>query len=120
MAYKEPSFSDRAALSAQAKQRALEKLKTKPPLDPAVVAARAAAREAKEAAEAAKREAKRLAIERAKQEKLDAIEAARQAEIAAAEAAAAEKNAAIERTKMSLMEAKAARDARYAARKMRK
>ncbi len=47
-------------------------------------------------------------------------EAARQAEIAAAEAAAAEKNAAVERTKMSLMEAKAARDARYAARKNRK
>jgi len=30
--YKEPSFKDRAALSAQAKQAALEKLKAKPPI----------------------------------------------------------------------------------------
>ena len=68
--YKEPSFKDRAALSADAKQRALEKLKAKPPVDPAVVAARAAAREAKEAAEAKKREEKKAAIEQARLEKI--------------------------------------------------
>ena len=48
--YKEPSFKDRAALSAQAKQAALEKLKAKPPIDPEVAAARAAARDARYAA----------------------------------------------------------------------
>ena len=56
--YKEPSFKDRAALSAQAKQAALEKLKAKAPIDPAVAAERAAARAAKEAAEAEKKAAR--------------------------------------------------------------
>ena len=51
MAYKEPTFQDRAALAAQAKQKAIEKLKAKPPVDPAVAAARAAAREAKKGKE---------------------------------------------------------------------
>ncbi|MEV9116392.1 DUF6481 family protein, partial [Klebsiella pneumoniae] len=77
--YKEPSFKDRAALSADAKQRALEKLKAKPPVDPAVVAARAAAREAKEAAEAKKREEKKAAIEQARLEKIAKAEAAERA-----------------------------------------
>ena len=78
--YKEPSFKDRAALSAQAKQAALEKLKAKPPIDPAVAAERAAARAVKEAAEAQKSV----------------------------------------RAELSEAEKKAARDARYAARKKRK
>jgi|UniRef100_UPI0035CAD20C hypothetical protein len=107
--YKEPSFQDRAALSADAKQRALEKLKAKPPVDPAVVAARAAAREAKEAAEVAKREEKKLAIEQARLDKLAKAAAAEQA-IKDAEQAAIQAE----------IDKKAARDARYAARKSRK
>ena len=107
--YKEPSFKDRAALSADAKQRALEKLKSKPPVDPEVTAARAAAREAKEAAEAKKREEKKAAIEEARLEKIAKAEAA---ERAIEEAKQAEIQADIDK--------KAARDARYAARKARK
>ena len=107
--YKEPTFQDRAALSADAKQRALEKLKAKPPVDPAVLAARAAAREAKEAAEVKKREEKKLAIEQARLDKLAKAEAAEQA-IKDAEQAAVQAE----------IDKKAARDARYAARKAKR
>jgi hypothetical protein len=109
MAYKEPSFKDRASLSADAKQRALEKLKAKPPLDPEVVAQRLAAREAKEAAEAQKRADKKAAIEQAK---LDKIAKAEEAKRAAEEAA--------QKAQMTDAEKKALRDAKYAARKARK
>jgi hypothetical protein len=107
--YKEPSFKDRAALSAQAKQAALEKLKAKPPVDPAVVAERAAARAAKEEAEAQKRAEKKAAMEQAKLDK-----------IAKAEAARIEAEQAVAKSQMTEAEKKAARDARYAARKARK
>ena len=50
--YKTPDFSQRAAASRDAKANALEKLRNKAAPDPEVVAARTAAREAKEAAEA--------------------------------------------------------------------
>ena len=89
------------ALAAAARQKALDKLKAKPPVDEAVLAERRAAREAKEAAEAEKRAAKKLAMEQAKAEK----EAAKKA------AAPVQKTA---------EELKAARDARYAARKAKK
>jgi hypothetical protein len=92
--YKEPSFKDRAALSAQAKQAALEKLKSKAPIDPAIAAERAAARAAKEAAEVDK--------------------------IAKAEAAKLEVEQQAVRAELTEAEKKAARDARYAARKKRK
>ena len=107
--YKEPSFKDRAALSAQAKQAALEKLKSKAPIDPAIVAERAAARAAKEAAEAEKRAAKKAAMEQAKLDK-----------IAKAEAAKLEVEQQAVRVELTEAEKKAARDARYAARKKRK
>ncbi len=107
--YKEPSFKDRAALSAQAKQAALEKLKAKPPIDPAVAAERAAARAAKEAAEAQKRADKKAAMEQARLDK-----------IAKAEAAKLEAEQAVARSQMTEAEKKAARDARCAARKARK
>ena len=104
--FKEPSFQDRAALAAQAKQKALDKLKAKPPMDPAVVEQRAAARAAREAADAKRRADKLAAIEQAKADK-EAKAAALIAE-AAAEIARAEQTEA---------DKKAARDARYAARK---
>lgn len=107
--FKEPSFKDRAALSAEAKQRALEKLKAKPALDPAIVAERAAARAVKEAAEAQKRADKKAAIEQAK---LDKIAKAEEAQRAAEEA--------VKKVQMSEADKKAMRDARYAARKQRR
>ncbi|HZG47346.1 MAG TPA: DUF6481 family protein [Allosphingosinicella sp.] len=116
--YKDPSFQDRSSQAAEAKQRALDKLRQKPPVDEAVLAERRAARERKEAAEAEKREAKRAAEQAVKDAKAAEIAAAEEAKRAAAEAAEAEriKN----RPKLQTeAERKAARDARYAARKAR-
>ena len=104
MSYKDPSFQDRAASAAQAKQKALDRLKAKPPVDEAVVAERQAARLAREAAQAEKRAAKKAAEEQAKAEKAAQAEQAKAAQVAAPTEA----------------ERKAARDARYAARKNRK
>lgn len=104
--YKDPSFQDRVASAAEAKKKALDKLRAKPPIDPAVLAERAAARERREAAEAEKRAAKAAA--------------ARAAAAAAAATAAAEKPAPYKPTFATEAERKAARDARYAARKNRK
>jgi hypothetical protein len=106
--YKEPGFQDRVASANRAKEKALKKLREKPPIDEAELALRIARREAKEAAAAAKREAARKAREDAKAAKL---ERAREAQ----KAAAAEKP----RVKTEA-ELKAARDARYAARKKRR
>ncbi len=69
-AYKNPTFQERAALAAEAKQKALEKLKARPPIDPAVLAERQAARLAREAKEAEARAAKKAAIEQAKADKI--------------------------------------------------
>jgi len=110
-AYKPQTFQERAALSAQAKQAALDKLRAKPPLDPAIVAERKAAAEAKEAALAKARAEKQAAREQAIAEKKAAAEAAA---LAAAEAAAKAKPKIPTEAEM-----KAARDARYAARKQR-
>ncbi len=108
MSYKDPGFNDRIASAAKAKQAALDKLKSRPPVDEAAVAAKLAAREAKEAADAEKRAAKlaereRLAAEKAEEKRL------------AAEAEAAKK-----KPELTEEEKKAIRDAKYAARKKRK
>ncbi len=106
--YKNPTFEERVALAQQAKQKALDKLRAKPPVDEAVLAERLAARLAREAAEAEARAAKRAAIEQAKADKkAQALEAKAVAEAAAAVPVLTE------------AEKKAARDARYAARKNR-
>jgi hypothetical protein len=105
-AYKSPDFNERAAAARAAKQKALEQLRSKPAPDPAVVAARLAAQAAREAAAAEQRAARQA-------EK----EAAKAAKAAAAEAAGAKEAAAAPLTEAEL---KAARDARYAARKARK
>jgi hypothetical protein len=109
-AYKAPDFNERAAAALAAKQRKIELLRDKPTADPAAIAARQAAREAKEAAEAERRAAKRAAQEQAKADK-------KAAALAAAEAAkpAPKKEVVVP----SAAELKAARDARYAARKAR-
>jgi hypothetical protein len=104
--YKDPSFEDRVARAAEAKQKALDKLRAKPPVDEAVLAQRQATRLKREAADAEKRAAKKAAEQAAKDAK-----DAKAAEAAKAAAPPALPTAA---------ELKAARDARYAARKNRK
>jgi hypothetical protein len=97
--FKDPSFQDRINSAAQARDKALAKLKAKPPLDEAVIAERKARQEQREAREAEKAEARRAAREE--------------------EAAAKAAKAAVPPPKTEA-ELKAARDARYAARKARK
>ena len=98
-----PSLQDRLSGAAKSRQKALDQLRSKPPVDEKIVAAREAARIKREAAQTEKRTAK-LA-------KDSAIAAEKAAEPARAEAAAAPPTAA---------ELKASRDARYAARKSRR
>ena len=100
--FKQPSFQERTALAAKAKQAALEKLRAKPPVDEAVLAERRAAAAAREAAQLKAREEKAAAraLEKAQQE-------AQKAEEAAASAG------------LTPEEQKAIRDAKYAARKNR-
>ena len=118
-AFKVPSFEERTAAAREAKQRAVEKLRSKPAPDPEVAAARAAAAKAREAAAAERRAAHRAAIEQEKAAKQQ-LRAQAQAE----QEAAAERDAAARRpgpapTLPTQAEMKAARDARYAARKSR-
>jgi hypothetical protein len=101
--YKDPSFQDRVSRAAEAKKKALEQLRSRPPLTPAVAAERKAASLRREASKANKAAAKK---------------ASKQAEIEVAAAEAAAK-AAIP-TPPTEAERKAARDARYAARKNRR
>jgi hypothetical protein len=105
--YKNPSFQDRIGRAAEAKRKALEGLRAKPPLDEQALAERKAAREARDAAAEGKRAAKKAAED----DRRSREAAEREARAAAAAAAPAPKTEA---------ELKAARDARYAARKKRK
>ena len=97
------TFQDRAGQSAEAKKKALEKYRSRPPVDEKAAAERSAARQEKEAARAEKAAAK-------KAERAAAAEAKAAADAAKAAAAAPKSEA----------ELKAARDARYAKRKNRK
>ncbi len=103
MSFKEPSFQDRIGSAADAKKKALEQLRSRPPIDEKVLA---------------ERQARRLERETRDAEKAAAKQAARQAAIDSDAAAAASK-AAIPPPPTEA-ERKAARDARYAARKARK
>ena len=103
MSYKDPSFQDRIGSAAEAKRKALEQLRSKPPVDEQKVAERQAAQAKRETAAAEKRAARK-----AEQE---AVQEARNAELAKREEAAAPPTE---------EERKQARDARYAARKKRK
>ena len=118
MAFKDPGFADRASAASDARKAALDKFKARPaPQDDPKFQERQAAKTAsriarekratekkasKEAQERAEREARAAAIVAAEQARVAAIEEARLAEINL-------KN-----------EQKAARDARYAARKARR
>jgi hypothetical protein len=98
------TFQDRVGQAAEAKRKALEKLKSRPPVDEAVAAERLEASRQREARVEEKRAAK---VESAK-----AAQEARAADAAKAAAAAVPPPTEAER--------KAARDAKYAARKSRK
>jgi hypothetical protein len=112
--YKNPSFQDRVAAARNAKQKAIDQLKAKPPMDEAIMKQRREAWESRESALLRDRTAKADAAQAAKREKA----LAKRTQIAEAEAAAALK---AERLKpASEAEMKAARDARYAARQARR
>jgi len=102
--FKDPSFQDRAASAAHARQRALEKLLARPPVDPAVLEERKAAQALRDAEAARLSEEKKAAREREKAEKRKRAAASVPAP----------------RPELTEAEKKAARDARYAARKNRK
>jgi hypothetical protein len=102
----DPSFQDRMSSAAEAKKRALDKLRSKPPVDASVLAERQAAARAREERQAEARAARNAA----KEEEAAASAAERSA------AAKPEKTAPV----LTEAERKAARDARYAARKSRK
>lgn len=106
MAFKLPDFTDRAKAAAEARKAKLDKFKAAPPPDEGALAARAKAAEKR--------------AEREEQRKLERADRARLAE----EARLAKELEAVERSKQAKLEAiareaaqKAARDARYAARK---
>ena len=107
--FKAPSFQDRMTLASNAKQKALDQLKAKPPVDPVVMAKRRQEAEARTEA---------LAEERAVKAAARAEKASIKAAEIATEAAAALKAARLKPS--SPEEMKAARDARYAARKARR
>jgi Family of unknown function (DUF6481) len=98
-AYQDPSYQDRVGRAADAKRKALEQLRARPAVDPAVLAERQAARVARDeqraAAKAARAEAKAQAVD-------------------------ASPNVATTTPPPTEEERKAARDARYAARKGRR
>lgn len=102
--FKDPSFQDRIGSAAEAKKKALDNLRSKPPLDEKLVAERQAARLKREATAVAKRDARKAAD----QAERDSKAAEQEQQAAAASALPTE------------AERKAARDARYAARKSRK
>ena len=108
MGFKNPGFQDRIGAAAEARQKALDKLRSKPPLDEAVIAEQKERQAQREAREAEKAAAKKAAKE---------AEAATKAEAAAAAEAA--KKAAVPKLPTA-EELKARRDARYAARKARR
>src|SRR6202035_2717465 len=111
--FKEPSFADRQKAALEARKNILDKFRSQPGVDDPAVIQRRAEREA----QAAERAKAKLARDAAKAE-----QKIREAE-AAAEAAAQlvrEKEEAIAREAALEAEKKAARDARYAARKKRK
>ena len=99
MSFKNPTYQDRVGQAADAKLKALEQLRKKPPRDEKVIAERIVAAQKRDAAKAEKAEAKKAAA------------------AAAANAKAAEEAA---NAPLSEAEKKAVRDARYAARKKRR
>ena len=112
--FKNPSFQDRVAAAGAARQKALEQLAAKAPVDEAVMAERRRVREVQDLALATARAAKAEAAATAKAERA----AIKQQKLA--DAKAAEELKAARLKPASAADMKAARDARYAARQARK
>ena len=112
--FKHPSFQDRVASAGKAQQKALDKLKAKPPVDEAIMAERRRARELTEQTLSDERAARAEATAAAKANEA-AIKAAGRAEVKAAEELKAARL-----KPASAADMKAARDARFAARKTRR
>lgn len=110
-AHQNSSFQDRVEQIAKAKQRALDQLRAKPPVDPEVQEARLAAERKREAVEAEKRLNRKAADEAAAKAAQDALIASEEAE--------AMRLAAI-KPEPTAEERKLIRDAKYAARKKRR
>lgn len=106
--YKEPGFQDRVAAASREKSKALDKLRSKPAVGEDELARRAAAQSAKEAAA----NAKRVEARRVREEAQAAVREKARAE--------AEAKLAAQAPVLTDEERKAARDARYAARKARR
>ena len=111
--FKEPSFADRQKAAQEAKKNILNKFRSQPGVDDPAVIQRRAEREA-QAVERAKAKLVRDAA-KAEQKRREAEEAVQ----AAARLAREKEEAAAKETALEA-ERKAARDARYAARKKRK
>jgi hypothetical protein len=109
--YQNFTFEDRAAQAADAKKRTLAQLRAKKPVDPEVQKERLAMSEKRAAAQEEKRASRKAANEAAEQ-------AARDGKMAIEEAEAAQ--AAAIKPEPTDEERKAARDAKYAARKNRR
>ncbi|WP_372423505.1 DUF6481 family protein [Salinarimonas chemoclinalis] len=116
-AYREKSFTDRQSDAASAKRAMLERAKAKSPSNDPAAAQRRAEREAVTRERDARR-AERDAARKIEAERLEAERLASEAE--ARERAATEEADAVQREADLLAQQKAARDARYAARKARK
>lgn len=123
-----PTFQERQEAAARARSAALARYQSRPPVDEEAVARRAARDRTREDAAAAKRAALKQAKEEAAEAKREQERQAAAAALAEAEAraaAAAEARAAAtarkveERKLWTEEDRKAARDARYAARKAR-
>ena len=122
--FKEPSLADRREMAAKARQAALEKARAKLASNAPGFADRQAERravsEARDKRAAERKLAKAAAAERdEEQRKIEQAERAAAAK-AAKEAEAAAAIEAVARAAAAKIESKAARDARYAARKLRK
>ncbi|MEY2927688.1 MAG: hypothetical protein RL367_2165 [Pseudomonadota bacterium] len=104
--FRQPTFQERTEAAAKAKQAALDKLRAKPPVDEAVLAARREKEDLRQAALLKAREEKLAA--RALEKEQKKARAEEQALIASTKAPA-----------LSSDEQKAIRDAKYAARKKR-
>jgi len=127
-AFKDPGFQERREEAGRAKNAALAAYRAKPPIDEAITAERIARRVAREAAEVQKRtealRAKEEAAEAKREQERQAVAAVEAAARAQAEAAAAARAEAVtqkqeHRKAWTEADRKAARDTRYAARKMR-
>lgn len=116
MKYKDPGFADRLSAAAEAKRAILTKFRAAPGPDDPQLAARLAERERVAAAREARHAAR--AAERAERKALEAEQAAQAAQ-AKAEKDAHDAAERAEREAALKIEQKAARDARYAARKKR-